>query len=126
MMRFGIVERCVVIVMFFAAALGVSSGQTGTAERYAGTMVCGDCSGIKTVLDLYRDGQGAPSSFTMSESYIGRPAAGNRETTGTWAILRGDAADKPTVYQLYPTGTSSPTSFVTGDGELLMLDRSLA
>ena len=52
MMRFGMVGRCVVMVMFFAVAPGVFSGQTVTAERYAGTTVCADCSGIKTVLEL--------------------------------------------------------------------------
>jgi predicted secreted protein len=125
MMRFGMVERCVVIVTFFALALGAGWGQTGT-ERYAGTTVCADCSGIKTVLELYRDAQGAPTTFTMSESYIGRPAVGTRETSGTWGIVRGDTADKATIYQLYPTGNSSPMSFVTGDSELRMLDGSLA
>jgi len=125
-MRFGMVGRCVVMVMFFAVAPGVFSGQTVTAERYAGTTVCADCSGIKTVLELYRDAQGAPSTFTMSESFIGRPAAGNRETNGTWAIVHGDATDKNAVVcQLHPMGASSAASFVKGTYELRMLDGSL-
>jgi predicted secreted protein len=124
-MRFGVVGRHIGMATFFSVALGVSLGQTVTAERYAGTTVCADCSGIKTSLELYRDAKGAPSSFTMSESYIGRPAAGDRETDGTWTIVRDDATDKGTVYQLHPTGMSSVTSFAKGNGELRMLDASL-
>jgi inhibitor of cysteine peptidase len=125
-MRLGMVVRFVVTVTLVALAGGVSSGQTVTAERYAGTTVCADCSGIKTVLELYRDGKGAPSTFIMSESYIGKPAAGNRETNGTWTIAHGDATDKnAVVFQLHPMGTSSTTSFASGNYELRMLDGSL-
>ena len=79
------------------------------------------------MLMLTRSSQGAPINFTMRETYVGRPAAGNRVTAGTWAIVHGDATDKnATVYQLHPAGSTAVTSFLKVDNELRMLGGDLA
>jgi copper homeostasis protein (lipoprotein) len=115
-----------VVCVIFAAVHGVSAQQSGS-ETYSGVMPCADCSGIRTVLTLKRDAQGTPSSYTMSEIYLGRPAAGTLRTSGTWAIIRGDAADKnATVYQVHPSGTSGGSSYLLVDANTLrLLDGSL-
>ncbi len=128
MRRSGLVLRSVLVGVFSVAMHGIVVGQTGAAERYSGVTVCADCSGIKTALVLERDAQGAPSAYTMSETFVGRPAAGTRKTSGTWGIVRGDAADKnATVYQIHPAGSGGVTSFVkVNEIELSMLDAGLA
>jgi copper homeostasis protein (lipoprotein) len=95
--------------------------QQSGGVTYSGMMPCADCSGIKTVLTLNRDAQGAPSDYTMSETYVGR-AVGTSKTSGTWAIVRGDAADKnATVYQLHPSGSSGGGSYLLVDENTLRL-----
>jgi predicted secreted protein len=131
MARWGVVFWCVVAASFVVAS-GVVGRQTGAVgshvENYSGMMVCADCSGIKTTLVLERDDHGAPGAYTMSETYMGRSAAGTRKTSGMWTIVRGDAADKnAVVYQLHQAGSLSVTSFVKGnENELRMLDGNLA
>jgi predicted secreted protein len=117
--------RGVAVTAIFVAAHGVAAGQA--AERFSGMMPCADCSGIRTTLTLDRDTQDAPTTYTMSEIYVGRPAAKNPETSGTWTIVRGDASDKSaTVYQLHPTESTVVSSFVkVSDTELRLLDGSL-
>jgi copper homeostasis protein (lipoprotein) len=118
------VSRCAVTMAFFAVT---AFGQTGSTERYSGMLPCADCSGIRTALTLLRDAQGAPSTFTMSETYVGRPAAGNPKTSGTWTVVHGDAADKSaTVYQLHGSGSAGVTSLLrVDDNTLSLLDGSL-
>jgi inhibitor of cysteine peptidase len=101
---------------------GIAAGQSVVMERYSGMMPCADCSGIRTFLVLNQNSQGAPINFTMRETYVGRPAAGNRTTAGTWTIVHGDATDKSaTVYQLHPHGSTAMTSFLKVGDELRML-----
>jgi predicted secreted protein len=122
MRRWGLVLRCVVGAIFLAVTSGIAAGQSVVTERYSGMMPCADCSGIKTFLVLNQNSQGAPINFTMRETYVGRPAAGNRTTAGTWTIVHGDATDKnATVYQLHPHGSTAVTSFLKMDNELRML-----
>jgi copper homeostasis protein (lipoprotein) len=124
MKQWELASRFGVAAALFAA---VAFGQTGATELYSGMMPCADCSGIRTSLTLSRDAQGAPSTFTMSETFVGRPAAGNRKTNGTWAVVRGDAADKKAVvYQLHSSASTSTTSFLKiDDNTLSLLDGDL-
>jgi copper homeostasis protein (lipoprotein) len=120
MRRSGLVLRGVVAIVVFLLAHGAFAQQSGGAT-FSGMMPCADCSGIKTVLTLHRDAQGAPSDYTMSETYVGR-AVGTSKTSGTWAIVRGDAADKnATVYQLHPSGSSGGGSYLLVDENTLRL-----
>jgi inhibitor of cysteine peptidase len=122
MRRWGYVLRCLVVLVFLTVASGIVNAQPVATERYSGMMPCADCSGIRTTLVLNRSGQGEPTNFTMLETYVGRPAAGNRTTSGTWAIVHGDSTDKnATVYQLHSAGSTAVTSFLKVDNELRML-----
>ncbi|MEI9977500.1 MAG: protease inhibitor I42 family protein [Edaphobacter sp.] len=117
----GLWMRWVVACAIFVTVQGALAQQSG-GETYSGVMPCADCSGIKTGLTLKRDAQGAPGEFTMSETYLGRPAAGTLKTSGTWTIVRGDATDKnATVYQLHPSGSSGGTSYLLVDANTLRL-----
>jgi copper homeostasis protein (lipoprotein) len=121
MRRWGLVLRCLFVAVFLVVTSGIVAGQSVT-ERYSGMMPCADCSGIKTTLMLTRSDQGAPINFTMSETYVGRPSAGTRNTDGSWSIVHGDATDKnATVYQLHPHRSTAVTSFLKVGGELRML-----
>ena len=95
--------------------------ETVLSERYSGTIPCADCSGIKTILVLNRSSQGAPTHYTMTETFVGKPVK-PRVSTGNWTIEHGDAADKnATVYQLHQAGSTPVTSLVKVDGELRLL-----
>jgi inhibitor of cysteine peptidase len=123
MRRWGAALQRVLMTALIVMVSSLAVAQAGVAtERYTGLMPCGDCSGIKTTLALVRSSQGAPVSFSMTETYVGRPAAGRRTTTGTWSIVHGDATDKnATVYQLHPAGSTTAINFVQVDNELRML-----
>jgi predicted secreted protein len=122
MRRWGFVVRCLVVLVFLTVTSGIVTAQPVVTERYSGIMPCADCSGIRTTLVLDRSSQGEPINFTLLETYVGRPAAGNRTTIGTWAIVHGDATDKnATVYQLHPHGSTAVTSFLKVNNELRML-----
>lgn len=124
----GISRLVLVVVIFLAMAdvCALAQGSSGHSVRYSGIMFCADCSGIKTSLVLEKDAQGAPTSYAMTEVYVGRTVP-PRKTSGTWTILRGDATDKDaTVYQLHPDGSAGVTSFLkTNEDELQMLDGNL-
>ncbi len=120
MRRFGFLVLWVLVGTTFLAWHGAFAQGSG-GETFSGMMPCADCSGIKTVLTLHRDAQGAPSNYAMSETYVGR-AVGTSKTSGTWAIVRGDAADKnATVYQLHPSGASGGGSYLLVDENTLRL-----
>jgi predicted secreted protein len=129
MRRWGPVLRYAVAANLFVAAVGAVAGEAVPvqSESYSGTLPCADCSGIKTILTLVRNVQGSPISYTMLETYVGRPAAGTRKTNGTWKVVQGDAADKKaTVYQLHEAGSKAVTSFLkVDDSTLRLLDGSL-
>jgi predicted secreted protein len=124
----GVLRLALLVIVFFviAGAGGLAQGSAGLSVRYSGITVCADCSGIKTTLVLEKDAQGAPSSYAMTEVYVGKTVP-PRKSSGTWSILRGDATDKDaTVYQLHPAGSASVTSFLkTNEDELQMLDGDL-
>jgi copper homeostasis protein (lipoprotein) len=124
----GVSRLVLVVVVCFAMAdvSALAQGSSGHSVRYSGITLCADCSGIKTTLVLEKDAQDAPTSYAMTEVYVGKTVS-PRKSSGTWTILRGDATDKDaTVYQLHPAGSASVTSFVkTNEDELQMLDGNL-
>jgi copper homeostasis protein (lipoprotein) len=74
--------------------------QATTIVKYAGTMPCADCMGIRTVLTLYSEP--GPTRYELNETYVGTKD-GDRSFPrfGRWTILRGSATDADaTVYQI--------------------------
>jgi inhibitor of cysteine peptidase len=127
MRRRGLAFLCVVAASFVAA-----NGQPAavlSAKTYSGWLPCADCEGIRTRLSLMRFVQGRTMSYSMSETWVGRPAAGTWRSSRTSTIAYGDAADKnATVYQLHtPEASSSTTSSFlrVSESELRTLDANL-
>jgi|CXWL01.1.fsa_nt_gi hypothetical protein len=97
--------------------------------RYAGTLPCADCDGIRLVLELYeKTADGPPTRYTLERTYLGTPD-GDRIyiEVGEWTILLGSGADPDaTVYQLDPGKPGKTQSFLQrGDRELVLLDQEL-
>jgi hypothetical protein len=97
--------------------------------RYAGTLPCADCDGIRLVLELYeKTADGPPTRYTLERTYLGTPD-GDRIyiEVGEWTILLGSGADPgATVYQLNPGKPGKTQSFLQrGDRELVLLDQDL-
>jgi predicted secreted protein len=92
--------------------------------RYAGTLPCGDCKGIRTVLTLYSDPN--PTRYELRETYVGTQN-GNQTfiSWGRWMIANGIANDKDAVvYQLASDRPNQTRSYLKdGDHELILLDR---
>jgi inhibitor of cysteine peptidase len=123
MRRWGLVLLCAL-----ATSSVTAHGQPEavlSAETYSGLLPCADCEGIRTTLALMRFAHG--TSYSMSQTWVGRPAAGTWKSSGTWTIVKGDAADKKaTVYQLHENGSKAVTSFLKIDENTLrLLDGSL-
>jgi len=122
--RWGLILRnAVAVAAFFVVAAIAIAQQKIVTERYSGMLPCADCSGIETILLLYRSGQGDLINYTMRETFVGKPPAGKpRVTGGSWTILHGSAADKNAiVYQLHQAGSTAVINFVKADDELRML-----
>ena len=124
-------------VLFVVAASGVlaacSVASRAPSEvllgRYAGTLPCADCEGIRVVLDLYeKTADGPPTHYTLERTYLGTQDGDNRFVqVGSWIILRG-AVDDPeaTIYQLDPGSPGRTQSFLLrGERELVLLDQEL-
>jgi hypothetical protein len=118
----------------FSVAVHVASGAPlpGTAivfGVYKGTLPCGDCSGLDTVLRLYAKGKfdTTYAFYIRTQTYRGAPHGDVVLTDrGDWALLRGDATDEnATVYQLNPDDEQHSDSWlVQNNGNaLVQLDR---
>jgi copper homeostasis protein (lipoprotein) len=97
--------------------------------RFAGTLPCADCSGIRTVLDLYQDAQARPTRYDLTENYIGtRDGDRTFTTSGKWTLLRGSADDaNAIVYQLDSDQPDRTRNYLKdGDQTLRLLDRKQA
>ena len=95
--------------------------------KYAGTLPCADCAGIRTLLTLYSEP--GPTRYELAETYIGTKD-GDRAflNSGRWTILRGSAADADaTVFQLDFDRPDRARNFLReGDYHLVQLDRNQA
>jgi uncharacterized lipoprotein NlpE involved in copper resistance len=95
--------------------------------RYAGTLPCADCRGIRTTVSLYAADrlQTGGGSFALSEEFLGTRDGDRRfDTRGRWIILRGTPADvDATVYQLTVNEAKRVLYFLrVGDEVLRLLD----
>jgi len=108
------------------SSLGAAASQT-TVVKYAGTMPCADCMGIRTVLTLYSEP--GPTRYELTETYVGTKD-GDRSfpTSGRWTILRGSATDvDATVYQVAFDRPDRTVNYLRdGDDQLILLDRNQA
>lgn len=101
-----------------------SAAPVGT---FMGTLACADCQGIKTELTLSGDPSGGNRSFTMKQTYVGRPADKSVvNSNGKWFLAKGNKQDPDAVVlQLIPTaGNIEPMYFLqVSDKEVKLLDR---
>lgn len=100
------------------------------AGKFMGTFPCADCQGINTELMLNGGANGASRSFTMKQTYLGKPAGNNIVTTsGKWFLAKGNKQDpNAVVLQLIPTeGEVELLYFLqVSDSEIKLLDRKQA
>lgn len=114
----------------FQPAAGAFAAQTPATARYAGTLPCADCAGIRVELALNADAaSGEPTTYELKETYLGSmsPEAQKPYTqTGRWSIQKGTRTNPDaTVYLLDGGGDAERVrSFErVGEQELVMLDR---
>jgi copper homeostasis protein (lipoprotein) len=107
-------------------SLGAPAQQT-LVGKYAGTMPCADCRGIRTVLTLYSEP--GPTRYELTETYVGTKD-GDRlfPSSGRWTLLRGSATDvDAVVYQLAFDRPDRVVNYLKdGDDQLILLDRNQA
>lgn len=100
------------------------------AGTFMGTFPCADCQGINTELMLNGGANGASRSFTMKQTYLGKPAGKNVVTSsGKWFLAKGNKQDpNAVVLQLIPTeGDVELLYFLqVSDSEIKLLDRTQA
>ncbi|MFD2247252.1 copper resistance protein NlpE [Pontibacter ruber] len=96
------------------------------AGFFSGTVPCADCEGIKMELNLNGSPKGQGRTFTLKQTYLGKPAGKNNTTSnGTWFLAKGNHDDPNVlILQLIPKGNYEPIYFQQLSGsELKMLDR---
>jgi len=107
-------------------SLGAAAQQT-IVVKYAGTMPCADCMGIRIVLILYSEP--GPTRYELTETYVGTKD-GDRTfpSSGRWTVLRGSATDvDATVYQVAFDRPDRTVNYrKEGDYQLILLDRNQA
>jgi predicted secreted protein len=108
----------------FSVRVHVASGASHDGSAillgvYKGTLPCGDCSGLDTVLRLYAKGKFdmTYAFFVRTQTYRGAPHGDVvLSDRGDWAVLRGDATDEnATVYQLNPDEEEHSESLLLQD-----------
>ena len=104
------------------AAVAMTGAVEAMSLTFAGTLLCGDCPGIKTELVLTRKAAGwAEGTYRLTETYLER--GGPTVTTGDWTTLRGDAVDDDaTVYELNPDDPKTARHFLrVGDDQAIRI-----
>jgi len=104
-----------------------AAAQQTLVVKYAGTLPCADCMGIRTVLTLYSEA--GPTRYELIETYVGTKD-GDRSfpSSGRWTLLRGSATDvDATVYQVAFDRPDRTVNYLKdGDDQLILLDRNQA
>ena len=110
-----------------AAAEAPKTTMAAPAGTFAGTIPCADCKGISTELVLNEGVNGSGRSFTLKQTYMGKPADKNvAVSTGKWFLAKGNNQDPDAIMlQLIPTeGDTGMLYFVqVSDSEIKLLDR---
>ncbi|MHC2991569.1 hypothetical protein OB13_08230 [Pontibacter sp. HJ8] len=107
-----------------AAALAAPMG------TFKGNLPCADCQGITTELSLNGGSNGTSRTFTLKQTYQGKPAdKGVVTSSGKWFLAKGNKQDPDAVIlQLIPTaGNIDPMYFLqVSESEVKLLDRQQA
>lgn len=104
-----------------APALAPPSG------TFRGTIGCSDCQGIRTELVLTGSPKDAKRTFTMKQTFVGKPADKSIVTgSGKWFLAKGNKQDPDAVIlQLIPTDGDLDLMYFlqVSDSELKLLNR---
>ncbi|WP_460922785.1 copper resistance protein NlpE [Pontibacter brevis] len=97
------------------------------AGVFTGTLPCNDCQGINTELELNSDASGSGRSFTLKQTFLGKPADKSVVTSsGKWFLAKGNKQNPDAVVlQLIPiSGKIDPMYFLqVSETEVKLLDR---
>ncbi|MFD3003409.1 copper resistance protein NlpE [Pontibacter toksunensis] len=108
----------------------VAPAMAAPAGYFTGTLPCSDCQGIISELELTGDANGSNRSFSLKQTYLGKPADKNVLTSsGKWFLAKGNKQDpNAVVLQLIPTsGKIDPMYFLqVSETEVKLLDRQQA
>lgn len=110
-----------------AEAAAPKTAMAAPAGTFSGTIPCADCKGIETELVLNGDANGSGRTFTMKQTYLGKPADKNVVvSSGKWFLAKGNNQDPDAMMlQLIPTeGSNDMLYFVqVSDTEIKLLDK---
>ncbi|GAA4425655.1 hypothetical protein GCM10023188_06810 [Pontibacter saemangeumensis] len=110
-----------------AEAAAPKTAMAAPAGTFRGTIPCTDCKGIDTELVLNGDANGSSRTFTMRQTYLGKPADKNVVvSSGKWFLAKGNNQDPDAMtLQLIPTeGINDMLYFVqVSDTEIKLLDK---
>src|SRR5215510_6268561 len=91
MKRWGLSTLVTCVALCVVSSKAPAVPQT-TATKYAGTLPCADCAGIRTVLTLYSEP--GPTRYELVETYLAtRDGDRSFPSSGRWTVLRGSATD---------------------------------
>jgi len=96
-----------------------------TLGEFIGILPCADCEGIETKLTLHTNAQSSPSSYILTETYLG--AEDKQFTyTGNWKLQIGGKRDKTAeIYVVHIEDENTTRSFLKiNDTELELLDQN--
>lgn len=107
-----------------AAAAPAMAPPSGT---FRGTIACSDCQGIRTELVLTGSPKDANRTFTMKQTFVGKPADKSIVTgSGKWFLAKGNKQNPDAVIlQLIPTDGDLDLMYFlqVSDSELKLLNR---
>lgn len=94
---------------------------------FKGTLPCADCSGIESTLVLYRNKQGQPARYQLTEKYLGGKQALTVIERGDWVIKPDSlkqAKGLDEVFVLSPKDANSRRLFLhNADNAVKLLSR---
>lgn len=100
------------------------------AGFFTGTLPCTDCQGIISELELTGNTNGSNRSFSLKQTYLGKPADKSVVlSSGKWFLAKGNKQDPDAVVlQLIPTsGKIDPMYFLqVSETEVKLLNRQQA
>lgn len=110
-----------------AKAADPKAAMAAPAGTFVGTIPCADCQGINTELTLKSGDRSTSGSFTMKQTYLGKPASKNVVTnSGRWFLAKGNKQNPDAaVLQLIPTEDNMELLYFlqVSDSEIKLLDR---
>ena len=110
-----------------AKTASLKAAMAAPAGTFVGTIPCADCQGISTELVLKSGARNTSGSFTMKQTYLGKPAGENVITnSGKWFLAKGNKQNPDAaVLQLIPTEDNVELLYFlqVSESEIKLLDR---